>query len=87
MSEDSKPTVTFKDTQYNIEDLSERAQQLVDLVQNVRAEATNLQARLNILQAAEIKFSEELQGELSEPDAGVEEEEEEEEEEFPGFAS
>ena len=84
MTEENKPTVTFKDTQYNIEDLSERAQQLVDLVQSVRAEATNLQARLNILQAAEIKFSEELQGELAEEGSDVEEEEEEE---FPGFAS
>ncbi len=83
MSEDSKPTVTFKDIQYNIEDLSERAQQLVDLVQNVRAEATNLQARLNILQAAEIKFSEELESEFTAADP----DDEEEEEEFPGFAS
>lgn len=82
MTEESKPTVTFNDTQYNIEDLSQRAQQLVDLVQSVRAEATNLQARLNILQAAEIKFSEELQGELAEEGSDVEEEEE-----FPGFAS
>jgi hypothetical protein len=52
-------------------------------VQNVRAEATNLQARLNILQAAEIKFSEELESEFTAADP----DDEEEEEEFPGFAS
>ena len=85
MTEDSKATVTYKDTEYNTADLSERAQQLVDLVQSVRAEASALQARLNILQAAEIKFTEELEAEFAA--MGSDSEEEEEEEDFPGFAS
>ena len=85
MTEESKSTVTYKDTEYNTADLSERAQQLVDLVQSVRAEASALQARLNILQAAEIKFTEELEAEFAA--MGSDSEEEEEEEDFPGFAS
>ena len=70
MAEEKKDTVTYKDTEYNLEDLSDRAQQLVNLVQSVRAEASGLQARLNILQAAEIKFTEELEAEFAveEPD-------------------
>ena len=84
MSEDSKATVTFKDTEYNIEDLNSRAQQLVGLVQYVRGEAQGLQDRLNILQAAEIKFSEELEGELTSMNSTTEEEEQEE---FSGFGS
>ena len=83
MTEESKSTVTYKDTEYNTADLSERAQQLVDLVQSVRAEASALQARLNILQAAEIKFTEELESEF----AAMGSDSEEEEEEFAGFAS
>ena len=85
MSEENKPTVTYQDTEYNIEDLPERARQLVDLVQSVRSEASGIQARLNILQAAEIKFTEELEAEFA---AMVSDSEEEvEEEDFPGFAS
>ena len=85
MTEESKSTVTYKDTEDNTADRSERAQQLVDLVQSVRAEASALQARLNILQAAEIKFTEELEAEFAA--MGSDSEEEEEEEDFPGFAS
>ena len=84
MSEDSKATVTFKDTEYNVEDLNNRAQQLVGLVQSVRGEAQGLQDRLNILQAAELKFSEELEGELTSMNSITEEEEQEE---FSGFGS
>jgi|TARA_R100000388_G_scaffold87448_1_gene67384 hypothetical protein len=84
MSEDSKATVTFKDTEYNVEDLNNRAQQLVGLVQAVRGEAQGLQDRLNILQAAELKFSEELEGELTSMNSITEEEEQEE---FSGFGS
>ncbi len=61
---ESKNTVTYKDTEYAVEDLSDRAQQLVGLVQMVREEAGGLQARLAILQGAEVKFSEELEGEF-----------------------
>lgn len=71
MSE-AKNTVTYKDVEYNVSDLSDRAQQLVGLVQMVREEAGGLQARLAILQGAEVKFSEELEGEfdgmVDEPD-------------------
>ena len=84
MSEDSKATVTFKDTEYNVEDLNNRAQQLVGLVQAVRGEAQGLQDRLYILQAAELKFSEELEGELTSMNSITEEEEQEE---FSGFGS
>ena len=84
MSEDSKGTVTFKDTEYNVKDLNNRAQQLVGLVQAVRGEAQGLQDRLNILQAAELKFSEELEGELTSMNSITEEEEQEE---FSGFGS
>ena len=84
MSEDSKATVTFKDTEYNVKDLNNRAQQLVGLVQAVRGEAQGLQDRLNILQAAELKFSEELEGELTSMNSITEEEEQEE---FSGFGS
>ena len=84
MSEDSKGTVTFKDTEYNIEDLNSRTQQLVGLVQYVRGEAKGLQDRLNILQAAELKFSEELEVELTSMNSNTEEEEQEE---FSGFGS
>ncbi len=63
MSE-AKNTVTYKDVEYNVSDLSERAQQLVGLVQMVREEAGGLQARLAILQGAEVKFSEELEVEF-----------------------
>mgnify|MGYP003131257091 FL=1 len=84
MSEDSKATVTFKDTEYNVKDLNNRAQQLVGLVQHVRGEAQGLQDRLNILQAAELKFSEELEGELTSMNSITEEEEQEE---FSGFGS
>ena len=72
MSE-AKNTVTYKDVEYNVSDLSDRTQQLVRLVQMVREEAGGLQARLAILQGAEVKFSEELEGEFDsmadEPDA------------------
>jgi hypothetical protein len=75
MSE-AKNTVTYKDIEYNVSDLSDRAQQLVGLVQMVREEAGGLQARLAILQGAEVKFSEELEGEfdgmVDEPDDQVE---------------
>ncbi len=64
MSE-AKNTVTYKDVEYNVLDLSDRAQQLVGLVQMVREEAGGLQARLAILQGAEVKFSEELEGEFN----------------------
>ena len=74
MTEESKSTVTYKDTEYNTADLPERAQQLVDLVQSVRAEASALQARLNILQAAEIKFTEELEAEFAVEDPDQQEE-------------
>ena len=71
-----KNTVTYKDVEYNVSDLSDRAQQLVGLVQMVREEAGGLQARLAILQGAEVKFSEELEGEfdgmVDEPDDQVE---------------
>ena len=33
---ESKNTVTYKDVEYNVSDLSDRAQQLVGLVQMVR---------------------------------------------------
>ena len=73
---ESKNTVTYKDTEYAVEDLSDRAQQLVGLVQMVREEAGGLQARLAILQGAEVKFSEELEGEfdgmVDEPDDQLE---------------
>jgi|TARA_S200002703_G_scaffold37503_1_gene32798 hypothetical protein len=73
---ESKNTVTYKDVEYNVSDLSDRAQQLVGLVQMVREEAGGLQARLAILQGAEVKFSEELEGEFDsmadEPDAQME---------------
>ena len=85
MSEENKPTVTYQDTEYNIEDLPERARQLVDLVQSVRSEASGIQARLNIQQAADIKFTEELEAEFAA--MGSDSEEEEVEEDFPGFAS
>ncbi|OUU47937.1 MAG: hypothetical protein CBC12_09035 [Candidatus Puniceispirillum sp. TMED52] len=75
MSE-AKNTVTYKDVEYNVSDLSDRAQQLVGLVQMVREEAGGLQARLAILQGAEVKFSEELEGEfdgmVDEPDDQLE---------------
>jgi len=75
MSE-AKNTVTYKDVEYNVSDLSDRAQQLVGLVQMVREEAGGLQARLAILQGAEVKFSEELEGEFNgmvdEPDDQLE---------------
>ncbi len=75
MSE-AKNTVTYKDVEYSVSDLSDRAQQLVGLVQMVREEAGGLQARLAILQGAEVKFSEELEGEfdgmVDEPDAQME---------------
>ena len=75
MSE-SKNTVTYKDVEYNVSYLSDRAQQLVGLVQMVREEAGGLQARLAILQGAEVKFSEELEGEfdgmVDEPDNQLE---------------
>jgi hypothetical protein len=75
MSE-AKNTVTYKDVEYNVSDLSDRAQQLVGLVQMVREEAGGLQARLAILQGAEVKFSEELEGEFDgmadEPDDQLE---------------
>ena len=71
-----KNTVTYKDVEYNVSDLSDRAQQLVGLVQMVREEAGGLQARLAILQGAEVKFSEELEGEfdgmVDEPDDQLE---------------
>ena len=44
MSEENKPTVTYQDTEYNIEDLPERARQLVDLVQSVRSEASGIRS-------------------------------------------
>ena len=75
MSE-AKNTVAYKDVEYNVSDLSDRAQQLVGLVQMVREEAGGLQARLAILQGAEVKFSEELEGEfdgmVDEPDDQLE---------------
>lgn len=65
MSEEN--TITFNDVEYNVDDLGERAQRLVALVIGIRDEAATIQKRLNILQAAEIKLTEELNGELESP--------------------
>lgn len=64
MSDEDKETLTFNDTEYLVEDLSERAQALVGLVRNVRQEIGELQYRLTVLQSAELKFAEEIQNEL-----------------------
>jgi hypothetical protein len=64
VSDENKPTITFNDTQYLVEDLSERAQSLVGLVQSVRQEVGELQQKLTILQGAELKFAEEIESEL-----------------------
>lgn len=65
MSEESKGTVTYEDTEYVIDDLPERGQALVGLVASVREEASSLQSRLAVLQAAEITFSKELENILT----------------------
>ncbi len=61
---EEKNTVTYNDTEYNVSDLSERGQQLVSLVRVVREEASGLNARLSILQGAEVTFSQELEKEF-----------------------
>ena len=68
MSEESKGTVTYEDTEYVVDDLPERGQALVGLVASVREEASGLQARLAVLQAAEITFSKELEEILNAPE-------------------
>ena len=68
MSEEPKNTVTFQDTEYNVEELPERGQILVGLVRTVREEAASLQSRLAVLHAAEITFSKELEEILSAPE-------------------
>lgn len=68
MSEESKGTVTYEDTEYVVADLPERGQALVGLVSSVREEASSLQARLAVLQAAEITLSKELEEVLNEPE-------------------
>lgn len=68
MSEEVKNTVTFEDKEYNVSDLSDRGQSLVGLIRTVREESSGLQARLAVLQAAEITFSKELEEVLNEPE-------------------
>ena len=68
MRKKEKNTVTFQDTEYNVEELPERGQILVGFVRTVREEAASLQSRLAVLQAAEITFSKELEEILSAPE-------------------
>ena len=68
MSEENKGTVTYEDTEYDVADLPERGQALVGLVSSVREEASSLQARLAVLQAAEITLSKELEEILNAPE-------------------
>jgi hypothetical protein len=68
MSEEVENTVSFEDKEYNVSDLSDRGQSLVGLIRTVREEASGLQARLAVLQAAEITFSKELAEVLTEPE-------------------
>ena len=68
MSEENKGTVTYEDTEYGVADLPERGQALVGLVSSVREEASSLQARLAVLQAAEITLSKELEEILNAPE-------------------
>ena len=68
MSDEVKSTVTFEDKEYNVSDLSDRGQALVGLIRTVREEASELQSRLAVLQAAEITFSKELAEVLTEPE-------------------
>ena len=68
MSEEVKNTVTFEGKEYNVSDLADRGQALVGLIRTVREEASGLQSRLAVLQAAEITFSKELEEVLNEPE-------------------
>ena len=68
MSEEVKNTLTFEDKEYNVAELPERAQVLVGFVRSVREEASSLQSRLAVLQAAEITFSKELEEILNAPE-------------------
>ncbi len=68
MSEEVKNTLTFEDKEYNVSELPERAQVLVGFVRSVREEASGLQSRLAVLQAAEITFSKELEEILNAPE-------------------
>ncbi len=68
MSEEVENTVSFEDKEYNVSDLSDRGQSLVGLIRTVREEASGLQSRLAVLQAAEITLSKELAEVLTEPE-------------------
>ena len=68
MSEEVKNTVTFEGKEYNVSDLADRGQALVGLIRTVREEASGLQSRLAVIQAAEITFSKELEEVLNEPE-------------------
>ena len=67
MTEETTNTVSFKDKEYDVADLSERGQALVSFIRSVRQEAAGFQARLSVLQAAEITFSKELEDIFNEP--------------------
>ncbi len=68
MSDKPTTTLTFEDKEYNISDLSERAQVLVGFVREVREESSVLQKRLTVLQAAQVTFSKELEEILTAPE-------------------
>jgi hypothetical protein len=68
LSDKPTTTLTFEDKEYNISDLSERAQVLVGFVREVREESSVLQKRLTVLQAAQVTFSKELEEILTAPE-------------------
>jgi len=68
LSDKPTTTLTFEDKEYNLSDLSERAQVLVGFVREVREESSVLQKRLTVLQAAQVTFSKELEEILTAPE-------------------
>ena len=61
-----KPTLTFEDNNYVIEDLSDRARYLVNQLQDLAQQGTAARARLDQVEVARVGFENFLREELNE---------------------
>jgi hypothetical protein len=59
-----KPVLTFNDTNYVIEDLSERARYCVNQIQDLDVQITQTKARLDQIEVAKRGFTDILQSEV-----------------------
>ena len=67
-----KPTLTFNDNNYVIEDLSDKARYIIGQLQDLGQQANATSARLDQIEVARSGFTEMLQAELEQQPAEAE---------------